>query len=327
MDKMIVAIVSGKSLTEKDGSTFRPLMQSQGLNTNGFVDFELFDVNSIDDFEEDDFSIIHAHQMSGLLFNNYLADLHGVATRQFKDGVTRHSFLKRKFAELVRLPELEKMEKKLIGNARAIVCAGESIEEFVRPTGKAFLVRNCVDTSKYKCCDYSSARIAVCGPFLRTYQNRYQLDYVIRIAKAFPKLSFLLVGRIEHDDLEILHRLGNIESTGYVEDFAEVLRTCSIMFAPYSSFTSQGGAKTKLIEAAACGMCIVATPYAVCDFFAENVKVAEDAMSLAKHLQYFAESEDVRKAVGHSMKRYVSTNHCYLTETKKLIKIYEEFCN
>jgi glycosyltransferase involved in cell wall biosynthesis len=232
---------------------------------------------------------------------------------------------KRKAAELLRLHGIEKMEKTLLGKARGIICAGESIEEFARPTGKTFLVRNCLDVSKYEDCDWSSTKVAVCGPFLKTYQNRYQLEYMSRVAKAFPKLTFLLIGRMDDQDLGQLSGFRNIRATGYVEDFINTLRSCSVLFVPYPHFTSQGGAKTKVLEAAACGMSIVATPYAICDFFAENVMVGKDLESLGRHLQYLSESEDNRKSIGRSMREYVSENHSHLTETKKLIKIYGEF--
>jgi len=324
---MTVAIVSPARLSEPDGSSFRPLMQSEGLRANGFTDFGLFELSSASRFNENDFSIIHAHQTSGLLFNNYLVDLHGVATRQFSDALKKYSFLKRRAAEYLRFPDVRKMEMRLLGNAKGIICAGESIEEFARPTGKAFLVRNCVDTSRYEICDWSSSKIAVCGPFLKTSQNRYQFEYLIRIAKAFTELSFVVIGRTDIQDLRTLHNFANIQTVGYVSNFIETLRKCSILFAPYPLFTSQGGAKTKLIEAAACGMCVVATPYATCDFLAENTLVGEKVESLAEHLLYLVQSEDVRKSIGQSMRRYVSTNHNHLTETRKLIRVYEEFAD
>ena len=322
---MTIAVTSPSCLSEPNGSSFRPLMQCEGLKANGFSDFKLFGSDSLGDLNENNFSIIHAHQTSGLLFNNYLVDLHGVFTRQLKDALGKYSFVKRKAAEFLRLPEVRRMERRLLERAKAIICAGESIEAFARQKGTAFLIRNCVNVSLYKDCDWSSTRIAVCGPFLKIYQNRYQLEHIVRIAKAFPKLSFVLIGRIENEDLRTLRDLTNIQPMGYVNNFVETLRSCSVLFAPYPHFTSQGGAKTKLIEAAACGMCIVATPYAVCDFFAENSMIDEEDECLAKHLLYLTENEDNRKSVGQRMKKYVLANHDHLAETKKLIKVYEEF--
>jgi len=325
VNRMTVAIVSERSLADVDGSSFRPLMQSRGLQANGFTDFKIFDLNTLNSFNESDFAIVHAHQRSGLLFSNYLVDLHGVFTRQFDDAISRYWFLKRRAARVLRFHEIEKMQSALLSRAKGIICAGESIEEFARPIGRAFLVRNCVDLNRYEKCDVSSTRIAVCGPFLKTYHNRYQLEYVTRIAKQFPRLSFLLIGRIKDDDLKILGSLSNVQVTGYVDSFIDVLRTCSILLAPYPSFTSQGGAKTKLIEAAACGMCIVATPYAVCDFYADDVLIGEETSGLARHLEYLTESESHRKTIGQKARAYVSICHSHLTETRKLIRAYEEF--
>jgi len=323
---MTVAIVSARTLSERDGSSFRPWMQCEGLKANRFLNFRLFDLNSLDQFDENDFSIVHAHQNSGLLFGNYLADLHGVPTREFNCAISRYRFPKREAARLMKSREIEKMQDRLLGNAKGIICAGESIEEFARPLGRTYLVRNCVDLNRYGQCDISSTQIAVCGPF-SGYSNQYQIECVVRVAKLFPRLSFLLIGRVEDRDLRILSGAANIRATAYVDNFPDALRTCSILFAPYASFSAQDGVRTKLIEAAACGMCIVATPYAMCDFYGDNVLVAEEISELGHHLEYLAESEDNRRNMAKSMRTYVSVYHNHITETKKLIKVYEEFEN
>lgn len=322
--KMTVAIVSEKRFADADGSSFRPLIQSEGLRANGFTDFKLFDINSLNNMNEGDYSIIHAHQRTGLQFDNYLVDLHGVFTRQFKDAITRYSFVKRQALQILKLPSIEKMQNILLKRAKGIICAGESIEEYAKAFGTTYLVRNCVKLNSYKDCDYAPSEVCVCGPFLKTYQNYHQLKYVLEVAKKLPKLSFVLIGKIEYEDQNMLNRFNNIKTLGYVNNFIEQLRTCSILFTPYPSYSSQGGAKTKLIEAGACGMPIVATPYATCDFRSDDVLVGTDIKKLSEGLLYFAESESNRKHIGQKIKLSISEYHNYLVETRKLIQLYKE---
>lgn len=321
---MTIAIVSERGFSYIDGSTFRPLIQSEGLRTNGFTDFRIFDMNSLNELNEDDYSIIHAHQRSGLQFTNYLVDLHGVFTCQFKDAITRYSFVKKQALKIAKLSKIEKMQDSLLKRARGIICAGESIEEYARNFGTTYLIRNCVKLSLYKDCDYSSNKVCICGPFLKTYQNYHQLKYVFEVVKKLPQISFVLIGKIEDEDKNTLDKFSNVQTLGYVKDFVEQLRSCSMLFAPYPSYTSQGGAKTKLIEAGACGTPIVATPYATCDFQSSDIWVGSDIRKLSEGLLYFAESESNRKYFGQKIKPYVSEYHNYLLETKKLVDVYKE---
>lgn len=322
--KMTVAIVSEKRFADADGSSFRPLIQSEGLKANGFTNFKLFDINSLNNLNESDYSIIHAHQRTGLQFDNYLVDLHGIFTRQFEDAITRYSFIKREALRLLKLHSIEKMQNLLLKRAKGIICAGESIEEYVKAFGTTYLVRNCVKLNSYEDCYYSSTKVCVCGPFLKTYQNYHQLKYVLAVAKKLPKISLVLIGKIEVEDQDILNRFSNVKMLGYVNDFVEQLRDCSILFAPYPFYSSQGGAKTKLIEAGACGMPIVASPYATCDFRSDDAWVGTDTKKLMEGLLYFSESESNRKYVGQKIKSAISEYHNYLVETKKLIQVYKE---
>ena len=325
---MTIAIVSEKAFTAVDGSSFRPLMQSEGLQANGYNDFKLFHVDSLKNFNESDYSIIHAHQKTGLQFSNYLADLHGVYTHQFKDRITSSSFLQRQKLRMRNLPKLKKMQDSLLKRAKGIICAGESIEEYAKSVGTTtYLVRNCVNLSLYENCDYSSSKVCVCGPFLKAYDNYYQLRYVLEMAKKLTQIQFMLIGKIEAEEQDTISKFDNIHVLGYVDNFIEKLRSCSILFAPYPSYSTQGGAKTKLIEAAACGIPIVATSYAICDFQCNDVLIGKDIAELSERLLYLAQSEGNRKHIGQKLKSYVSEYHNYLLETKKLIQVYKNTGN
>ena len=115
----------------------------------------------------------------------------------------------------------------------------------------------------------------------------------------------------------------NTTFTGKVDNYIEILRTCSVLLAPYPDYAYYLGSKTKFIEAAACQMPIITTPVGNVDFQNDHVCIGKTKNDLINQIDYL-KNENVRNDLGKKLRNEVIKNHNADIEIKKIIKIYKE---
>jgi len=273
---------------------------------------------------------VHAHQVNSPVFHGlldevvYLADLHGIEW----DSLTRlilgeKMSLRKLYLRYNVLPRRRKRERTLYRKAHALVCAGESIQDKVKELNETLLVRNALNLSQYLPSSCSEAKVAVLGPFVRGTENYLCLDLLEVIVRREQRIPFLLIGKTDEGFKRRLEGYRNVHFMGFVADFPETLRGCSMGLLPFPPSTSYGGAKFKLLSVAACSIPVVATPFGIADFQSEHVLVGRSADELVEHIRALRD-EGTRKYYGTKLRQHVEKFHDHVKESKKLLPLYRE---
>jgi glycosyltransferase involved in cell wall biosynthesis len=256
----------------------------------------------------------------------YIADLHGLGWVNMRDWIDRKEASPEKDDLLDRfLPQLREKEEEAYRRALCLVCQSEALRERVKHLNRAEVVRDAVDLTRYNPTERSKLRVAVVGPFIEGHQNLYALEVFHEILRLDRETEYVVIGRIDEQHKELISRFDNVTCTGFVDDFVEALRQCSILLCPYPPRSgSAGGAKTKAIEAAACSIPIVGTPDGLGDFGQELVLLGETAGELVERISYLSE-ENLRRELGRKLRTEVQEKHDIVKESRKLIALYQEF--
>jgi len=321
-DTRPVTIFTLRDLRKVTGSSIRPLWQAAGLRANGFNDFQL-DYGKLTHRGR----LVHAHQdaiyhTDGL---RYLADLHGVTWTYWRDGINRLALSPRKLhAKYIKVPRIKKREEGAYRRAEALVCAGTNVAAEVAHLNKVEIVRNAVDPSKYAPTNCHSLRVAVCGPFAADFDTKYTVPLLTQILKLDRKTEFTIIGEVEQQYKTILQAFENVTMLGWVDNFIDTLRSCSVLLAAYPPNIGCGSTKCKLLDAAACSLAIVATTAGGIDFDDEAFLHGETAQQLVDQIGYLS-SESARMEYGKKSRDEVERSHDYIKESRKLIDIYERY--
>ena len=102
-----------------------------------------------------------------------------------------------------------------------------------------------------------------------------------------------------------------------------MLRSCSVLLAPYPEYAHYLGSKTKFLEAAACQMPIITTPAGNIDFQNDYVCIGKTKQELVKQMHYL-ENESTRMDLGKKLRDEISKKYNAEIEIEKVIKIYKE---
>jgi len=184
------------------------------------------------------------------------------------------------------------------------------------------IIRNAVQPELYKPTKCEDIRIGAIGPFLKNSWGGEQIEkHIYKIAKE-SKHEIWLIGQIDKDYVELFKGFNNVKCLGRVKDFKETLRNISILFLAYPDNSICGGARNKLLEAAACNIPIVSTPYGSLGFEEQDLimtgETTEELLERIKELEDYK----LRKNLGKKLRNVIVQNYNYINETKKLIKIY-----
>ena len=116
----------------------------------------------------------------------------------------------------------------------------------------------------------------------------------------------------------------NCEFLGLVENYSEVLRSCSVLFSPYPSYAKYLGSKNKFLEAGACEMPIITTSSGAVDFKQDLLLIGDSSTELIKLIESM-QNENERKKIGKSLRVEIEKNYNADVEIKKIIKLYKEY--
>ena len=320
-----VSMITERKIDGFDASGNKSEWELNALKKNGFTDIELVDEFDNTKISKVSKNLIHAQQLSGRLLENcrYIVDAHGLehvfSSHMFR-GYPFHSW--RKWAFLAKSYHYKKLETKIFRNSQHVICAGEHILEKVKNIQSATLVRNAVFPENYIPTKCTSLKIALVGPFLPGKLNYFGFDMIQFLVKKFENIEFVFIGSTDQYFRDGL-KFKNTTFTGKVDNYIEILRTCSVLLAPYPDYAYYLGSKTKFIEAAACQMPIITTPVGNVDFQNDHVCIGKTKNELANQINYLKD-ESVRVDLGKKLRNEILKNYNAEIEIKKVIKLYNE---
>lgn len=310
-----------------NGSTIRPKWQFEALKKNGFTDIKFIDnfnetkLNDISD------TLVHAHQFSGKWIKDqkYFVDIHGleyIQSLNLSNGFPIHSW--RKYAYIAKSVYYKKFEMNLFKNASHLICSGEDIFEKVKKFQNCTVVRNGIFLNNFHPTTCSELKVAIVGPFFPGTLNYEGLDLIKKTVKNLPNIKFLVIGKTDYFFKNELN-FKNVEFLGLVDNYYEVLRSCSVLFSPYPSYAKYLGSKNKFLEAAACEMPIITTSSGSIDFRQDLLLVGDTSNQLIELIKTMKNEND-RKNLGKNLRSEIKINYNADIEIKKILKLYKEYC-
>jgi glycosyltransferase involved in cell wall biosynthesis len=345
-----IGMLTFSNLNIEDGSSMRPVMETKGLKINGFDNFCIFSphINKNLELKQKqikeitlkqavilnkkinlDVNVIHAQQTLGAFVSNkqkYIFDMHAIDWLSAKAWYKKHKNIFRKiFFGKIYVPYYwENVEKKLIKNAEYVLAACQYVKDEIQKMNNIEVVRNSIDPGMYKPTKCKDTLIGAIGPFTKGGGwGPEQIKHIYKIAKD-SEYEIWLIGKIDKKYLDLFKEYKNVKCLGYVKDFKETLRNISILLLAYPDSCISGGARYKLLEAAACNIPIVSTPYGMMGFEEEDlIMVGETTEELLERLKEL-EDYKLRKELGSKLRNVIVKNYNYIIESKKLIKIYND---
>ena len=118
----------------------------------------------------------------------------------------------------------------------------------------------------------------------------------------------------------------NTKFLGIVDNYNEILRSCSVLFSPYPENARYLGSKNKFLEAAACQMPIVTTSSGAIDFRNDLLLIGDTTKELTDLIRSMKD-ENERNDLGKKRRSEIEQNYNADIEVKKIIKLYTEFSN
>jgi len=322
-----VSIITQHDMNTPNGSTIRPKWQFEALKKNNFNDVELvdnFNETKLNDISD---TLIHAHQFSGkwIKGQKYFVDIHGlehIQSLNLSHGFPIHSW--KKYVYIAKSYYYKKFEINLFKNASHLICSGEDIFEKVKKFQNSTVIRNGIFLNNFSPTICIELKVAIVGPFLPGTINYEGLNLIKKTVKKLPNIKFVFIGKTDHSFRNELN-FKNTEFLGLVDNYYEVLRSCSVLFSPYPAYAKYLGSKNKFLEAAACEMPIITTSSGAVDFKQDLLLIGDSSTELIKLIESM-QNENERKKIGKSLRIEIEKNYNADVEIKKIIKLYEEFC-
>lgn len=324
MEKIVM--ITEYFLNDHTASSNRARWELEALERNGFTKISHIDGFKKSNVEKYSDYLFHAQQLSGRFLDKvpYISDIHGlefIQSSNLSRGFSFHSW--KRYSFIAKSYYYKKLEKKIFKKAKHLICAGESVYEHVKNIQNSTIVRNAVNINDFHPLFENKLKIAVVGPFLPGKINYMGLDLIKFAVKRLKKIEFVFIGDADQHFRNEL-KFSNTKFVGNVNNYIDILRSCSVLFAPYPEYASYLGSKTKFVEAAACSMPIVTTPSGAIDFPEVLLLIGKTNENILEKLQYLKD-EDVRKDLGKKLRTEIEKNFNADIEIKKLIKIYNEF--
>lgn len=322
-----ISMITQQNMSISNGSTVRPKWEFKALQKYGFSDVKLVDNFNETKLKDVSGTLIHAHQLSGRWFQNerYIVDIHGlehVQSLNLSNGFPIHSW--KKYAFIAKSSYYKKLELKLFKNAVHLICSGEDILERVKNIQSSTLVRNALFLNDFLPTNCLELKIALVGPFTPGTINYEGLDLIKKTIKELPDIKFMIIGKTDETFSTQLN-FKNVEFLGVVDNYNEILRSCSVLFSPYPAHAKYLGSKNKFLEAAACHMPIITTSSGAIDFRKDLLLIGDTSKKLIELIRTM-KNENERKNLGKNLRSEIEKNYNADIEIKKIIKLYNEYC-
>ena len=323
-----VSIISESPLDKLNGNVARPKWEFESVKKNGFNDIQLignFSQKMENELKDD---LIHAQQLTGKILKNskFITDIHGLEYFQSENLAKGYSKLSwRKWRFKYKSSYWKKIELNVFKKSLHLICAGESILEKVQKIQNATLVRNALNIEKFLPTSCIETNVGLVGPFIPGKINYLSIDVMREIFKKLPNINFTIIGKTDKFFRDTLN-FKNVKFTGETQNYLKTLQTCSILLAPYPEHAYYLGSKNKILEAAACKIPIITSKRGAIDFNEKLLLIGENANELIEKILYL-QNENIRKEFGNKLRNEIEKNHNAEIESKKLIKIYDEYVN
>lgn len=320
-------MVTEYSMNEPSGSMMRVKWEVDSLNKLGFTNISIidnFNKNSIKPQK----TLFHAQQHSGRFFekNSYIADIHGIGYEAMWYKFFNPSLpLWKRWGFRTKSHLIKKLENKIWKNALHLVCVSDMVYERVKNIQNATVVKNAINVNDYPITSCSELKVAVVGPFLPGTQNYEALDLLNYCVKNSPKINFLFVGDVSPDFKDSMN-FSNAKFLGRVNNYLDVLSSCSVLLSPYPDYSRLLAGKTKMLEAGACQMVVLTSESGALGHTPELFLEAKSKNDYIEKLDYLKD-ENIRNEIGKKLRTNISKDYNADKETSKLIKLYGELLN
>jgi polysaccharide biosynthesis protein PslH len=144
------------------------------------------------------------------------------------------------------------------------------------------------------------------------------------IRRTIPDVRFLVVGRNPSRAIEELRTIERVEVTGYVPDVRPWFAQASVAVAP---LRIAAGIQTKILEAMASGLPVVATPRAVQGLtkpIADSVRTAERADDFAAEVVRLLRDPDRAGSEGIEGRRRVASAYSWEQALERLLQLVDD---
>ena len=321
-----ISMITQHDMNTPNGSTIRPKWQFEALKKNKFNDVQFVDNFAETKLNDISNTLVHAHQFSGRWIKNqkYFVDIHGLEHIQsinLSTGFPIYSW--KKYAYIAKSYYYKKFEINLFKKSTHLICSGEDIFEKAKKFQNSTIVRNGIFLNNFKPSTCKELKIAVVGPFLPGTINYEGLNLIKKTVKGLPNTKFVFIGKTS-DSFRNELNFGNAEFMGLVDNYPEVLRSCSVLFSPYPLYAKYLGSKNKFLEAGACEMPIITTSSGAVDFKQDLLLIGNSSTKIIQLIESM-KNENERKKIGKSLRNEIEEKYNADIEIKKIIKLYQEY--
>lgn len=229
--------------------------------------------------------------------------------------------------------KMKRVEKQFWQKAKELVAVSPADQQKMLPL-KATVVPNGVDTKKFpfgKTVKHNEIRILFMGNF-KWIQNQTTTEWIIKdiwpsildMLGKKEKLMLWIVGKHIPENLKILGDKTIFFDENAPDDTAKIYQKADVLLSPIKV---GGGTSYKILESMSSGLPVVTTELGVKGLGAMKNKhalVAEDSVTLAKHVVTFLTNEKLRKNITQNARKLIEENYTWDTITKKLENVYDK---
>ena len=201
----------------------------------------------------------------------------------------------------------------------------------IAPAARIHVVRIGVDIHRFEPCaaDAGGVPTVIFTGDMGYFPNQEGAIFFARevlpiVHRTLPNARFLIVGRRPDRRVEELRHLRNVEVTGSVPDVRPWLARASVAVAP---LRIAAGIQTKILEAMAAGLPVVATSRAVQGLtasVAEMILTADAPEQLAAHVVNLLRSPAETHQRGLEGRRRIACEYSWDTALGKLLQLVED---
>lgn len=149
-------------------------------------------------------------------------------------------------------------------------------------------------------------------------------DVIPIIRRTIPEVKLNIIGSSPAPEIEKLGNDPHVTVTGFVEDLRPIVGSATVFICPIRAAT---GINSKVIEAMAMGLPVVATPEACEGIDVEdgvNVLLAGDPMTFSERVIEVMQNSETRDRIGQAGLEFVKNRFSWTTAVKNLEDVYED---